>query len=32
MTDVPKGSPQEQAEILVQALPHMLRYDDATSW
>ena len=24
-----KGSPQEQAEILVQALPHMLRYDDA---
>lgn len=24
-----KGSPQEQAEILMQALPHMLRYDDA---
>ena len=30
MTDVQKGSPQEQAEILMQALPHMLRYDDAT--
>ena len=29
MTQVPKGSPQEQAEILMQALPHMLRYDDA---
>ncbi|MDB5651923.1 MAG: argB [Hyphomicrobiales bacterium] len=28
MTDAPKGSPQEQAEILMQALPHMLRYDD----
>ncbi|HEX4768061.1 MAG TPA: acetylglutamate kinase [Lichenihabitans sp.] len=28
MTDVPKGSPEEQAEILIQALPHMLRYDD----
>ena len=25
-----KGSPQEQAEILMQALPHMLRYDEAT--
>src|SRR6201986_5207749 len=24
-----KGSPQEQAEILIQALPHMLRYDEA---
>jgi acetylglutamate kinase len=30
MTDVLKASPQEQAEILMQALPHMLRYDDAT--
>ena len=29
MTDAPKASPQEQAEILMQALPHMLRYDDA---
>ena len=29
MTDTLKGSPQEQAEILMQALPHMLRYDDA---
>ena len=28
MTPTPKGSPQEQAEILMQALPHMLRYDD----
>ncbi len=28
MTPKPKGSPQEQAEILMQALPHMLRYDD----
>ncbi len=28
MTTVPKGSPEEQAEILMQALPHMLRYDD----
>ncbi|MDB5595338.1 MAG: argB [Hyphomicrobiales bacterium] len=28
MTDAPKGSPQEQAEILMQALPHMLRYDE----
>jgi acetylglutamate kinase len=25
-----KGSPQEQAAILMQALPHMLRYDEAT--
>ncbi|HEY1735202.1 MAG TPA: acetylglutamate kinase [Methylovirgula sp.] len=24
-----KGDPQEQAEILMQALPHMLHYDDA---
>ena len=30
MTDQGKGSPQEQAEILMQALPHMLRYDEAT--
>jgi acetylglutamate kinase len=29
MTDALKASPQEQAEILMQALPHMLRYDDA---
>ena len=29
MTDVEKGSPAERAEILTQALPHMLRYDDA---
>ena len=25
-----RGSPQEQAAILMQALPHMLRYDDMT--
>jgi acetylglutamate kinase len=30
MNEIEKGSPQEQAEILMQALPHMLRYDDAT--
>ncbi|MDB5509281.1 MAG: argB [Hyphomicrobiales bacterium] len=30
MTEATKGSPQEQAETLMQALPHMLRYDDAT--
>jgi acetylglutamate kinase len=30
MTDAQKASPQEQSEILMQALPHMLRYDDAT--
>jgi acetylglutamate kinase len=30
MTEAPSSSPQEQAEILMQALPHMLRYDDAT--
>src|SRR6202161_1778953 len=30
MTDARNASPQEQAEILMQALPHMLRYDDAT--
>jgi len=30
MTDALKASPQEQAEILMQALPHMLRYDEAT--
>jgi len=29
MTEVVKGSPAERAEILTQALPHMLRYDDA---
>ncbi|MBV1700956.1 MAG: acetylglutamate kinase [Hyphomicrobiales bacterium] len=29
MTEMLKGSPQEQAEVLMQALPHMLRYDDA---
>ena len=29
MTDMEKGSPAERAEILTQALPHMLRYDDA---
>ncbi|TAL82183.1 MAG: acetylglutamate kinase [Beijerinckiaceae bacterium] len=30
MTDALKATPQEQAEILMQALPHMLRYDEAT--
>ena len=30
MNDTRKASPQEQSEILMQALPHMLRYDDAT--
>jgi acetylglutamate kinase len=30
MNDASKASPQEQSEILMQALPHMLRYDDAT--
>ena len=29
MTEAHKGTPEEQAEILMQALPHMLRYDDA---
>jgi acetylglutamate kinase len=29
MNETRKVSPQEQSEILVQALPHMLRYDDA---
>jgi len=29
MSEAVKVSPQEQAEILMQALPHMLRYDDA---
>jgi acetylglutamate kinase len=29
MHEAPKASPQEQAEILMQALPHMLRYDEA---
>ena len=28
MTEAEKGSPAERAEILTQALPHMLRYDD----
>ena len=28
MTDASQTSPQLQAEILMQALPHMLRYDD----
>ena len=30
MNDIRRASPQEQSEILMQALPHMLRYDDAT--
>ena len=30
MSEMRKASPQEQSEILVQALPHMLRYDEAT--
>ena len=30
MTDKAQATPQEQAEILMQALPHMLRYDDTT--
>ncbi len=30
MTDKPSATPQERAEILMQALPHMLRYDEAT--
>lgn len=29
MTALPTADPHEQAEILMQALPHMLRYDDA---
>src|SRR4051794_17947005 len=29
MAEPIKVSPQEQAQILMQALPHMLRYDDA---
>jgi acetylglutamate kinase len=29
MSEAPKATPQEQAEILMQALPHMLRYDEA---
>src|SRR6202046_485221 len=29
MSQAPKLSPQEQSEILVQALPHMLRYDES---
>ena len=30
MSHPPKLNPQEQSEILIQALPHMLRYDEAT--
>jgi acetylglutamate kinase len=30
MTEAPNISPQEKSEILMQALPHMLRYDEAT--
>src|SRR6516164_4689737 len=29
MTDALNPTPQQQSEILMQALPHMLRYDDA---
>ena len=29
MDETRKASPQEQSEILMQALPHMLRYDEA---
>jgi acetylglutamate kinase len=29
MTEPRKATPQEQSEILMQALPHMLRYDEA---
>ncbi len=29
MSDVVNPTPQQQSEILMQALPHMLRYDDA---
>jgi acetylglutamate kinase len=29
MNEMRKAGPQEQAEILMQALPHMLRYDEA---
>ena len=29
MTDSPKGTPEQQAQILMQALPHMLHYDEA---
>ena len=29
MMEARKGTPEEQAEVLMQALPHMLRYDDA---
>ena len=29
MSEAPKLSPQEQSEILIQALPHMLRYDES---
>jgi acetylglutamate kinase len=30
MNDTTQATPQERAEILMQALPHMLRYDEAT--
>jgi len=29
MTESPKGTPEQQAQILMQALPHMLHYDEA---
>ena len=29
MSDALNPTPQQQSEILMQALPHMLRYDDA---
>jgi acetylglutamate kinase len=29
MSDPLNATPQQQSEILMQALPHMLRYDDA---
>jgi acetylglutamate kinase len=30
MTQLPKISPQEQAQVLSEALPHMQRYDEET--
>ncbi len=30
MNDIRRASPHEQSEILMQALPHRLCYDDAT--
>ena len=30
MNETPKASPQEQSEILMQALPYMLRYAGAS--